>query len=67
MRGPGRPRRLLGGPVLALAAFGPLHGHAEAARGAAAGGRVPAVRQIREARGARVLCAVACWAVGCRS
>lgn len=64
MRRPGRPRRLLGGPVLTFAAFRPLHGHAEAARGAAAGGRVPAVCQVREAGGARLLCAVACWAVG---
>lgn len=64
MRRPRRPRRLLGGPVLPLPALGALHGHAEAARSAAAGGRVAAVRQVREAGGARVFCAVAWWAFG---
>lgn len=56
---PWRPRGLLRGPVLALAALGALHGHAKAAGGAAAGGRVAAVRQVREAGGARVFRAVA--------
>lgn len=37
-----------------------LHGHAEPAGGAAAGGRVPAVGQVRHAGGARVLRAVTC-------
>lgn len=40
--------------------LGILHGHAEPPGGAAAGGGVAAVRQVRHAGGARVLRAVTC-------
>lgn len=46
MQGPGWPWWLLRGPVLPLTALRALHSHAKAPRGAAAGGRVAAVRQV---------------------
>lgn len=57
-----RPRWLLRGPMLPLHALRTLYSHTEATRGAAAGGCISAVCQVRQAGGARVLCTVA-WGV----
>lgn len=54
-----RSRWLLRGPVFPVDALRTLYSHAEATRGAATSGRVSAVCQVRQAGGARVLCAVA--------
>lgn len=54
---------LLRGPMLPLYALRTLYSHAEATRGATASRCISAVCQVRQAGGARVLCAVT-WGVG---